>query len=152
MAIEGGEQAGQGGVGGELIAGMTQEQGARVGVLKPFDVLQRARVGARESGRLAANRDDQPEALDRGQLTKERLGRGGVLAPGRLQIVENGQGRLSGAGGAAAIFASNSEAAPDAGRPRWVARRLKRPSAFGAGSRLMKNRRSLPKRSMTRAS
>ena len=33
MAVERAEEAGQGGVGGEMIAGVAQEQGARVGVL-----------------------------------------------------------------------------------------------------------------------
>src|SRR5271169_4896601 len=37
MAVEGFEEAVQGRVGGEMIAGVAQEQGARVGALKLFD-------------------------------------------------------------------------------------------------------------------
>ena len=50
MAVERAEEAGQGGVGGEMIAGVAQEQGARIGVLKLFDVSQRSRAGARKFG------------------------------------------------------------------------------------------------------
>ena len=39
------------------------------------------------------------QALDRGQPAEKRLGRGHVLAPRRLQIVEDRERRLSGAGG-----------------------------------------------------
>ena len=48
MAVERAEEAGQGGVGGELIAGVAQEQGARVGLAEPFDVLQRRGRRGRE--------------------------------------------------------------------------------------------------------
>ena len=99
MAVERAEEAGQGGVGGEMIAGVAQEQGARIGVLKLFDVSQRARAGAGKFWRLAANGDDEPEAVDRGEPAEKRLGRGRILAPGRLQIVEDRQRRLTGAGG-----------------------------------------------------
>ena len=94
MAVERAEEAGQGGVGGEMIAGVAQEQGARIGVLKLFDVSQRARAGARKFWRLAANGDDEPEAVDGGEPAQKRLSRGCVLAPGRLQIVEDRQRRL----------------------------------------------------------
>ena len=99
MAFERAEEAGQGGVGGEMIAGVAQEQGARIGVLKLFDVSQRSRADAGESGRLAPNRDDEPEALDRGQPAEKRFSRGNVFAPGRFQIVEDRQRQLAGAGG-----------------------------------------------------
>ena len=99
MAVERAEEAGQGGVGGEMIAGVAQEQGARIGVLKLFDVSQRARAGARKFWRLAANGDDEPEAVDGGEPAQKRLSRGNVFAPGRFQIVENRQRRLGGAGG-----------------------------------------------------
>ena len=99
MAVERAEEAGQGGVGGEMIAGVAQEQGARIGVLKLFDVSQRSRAGAGKFWRLAANGDDEPEAVDGGEPAQKRLSRGNVFAPGRLQIVEDRQRRLTGAGG-----------------------------------------------------
>ena len=82
-----------------MIAGVAQEQGARIGVLKLFDVSQRSRAGARKFWRLAANGDDEPEAVDGGEPAQKRLSRGNVFAPGRLQIVEDRQRRLTGAGG-----------------------------------------------------
>ena len=79
MAVERAEEAGQGGVGGEMIAGVAQEQGARIGVLKLFDVSQRSRAGARKFWRLAANGDDEPEAVDGGEPAQKRLSRGCIL-------------------------------------------------------------------------
>jgi hypothetical protein len=67
--------------------------------LKPFDVLQRARAGTGKSGRLAPNRDDEPEALDRGEPAEKCLDRARVLAPGRLQIVEDRERQDVSAGG-----------------------------------------------------
>ena len=87
MAVERAEEAGQGGVGGEMIAaGVAQEQGADIGVLKLFDVSQRAGAG-RKFWQLAANGDDEPEAVDGGEPAQKRLSRGGILAQRRLQIV-----------------------------------------------------------------
>ena len=39
MPIERTQQPRQGGVGGEMLAGVAEEQSARVGVVKPLDVL-----------------------------------------------------------------------------------------------------------------
>ena len=151
MAVERAEEAGQGGVGGEMIAGVAQEQGARIGVLKLFDVSQRSRAGARKFWRLAANGDDEPEAVDGGEPAQKRLSRGCILVARASPDCRESPASAD-AAQAAAILASTSEAAPDAGRPRSVASRVKAPSAFGAGSRLTKNRRALPKRAMTRGS
>jgi len=99
MAVERAEQPGQGGVALELIAGTPQKKGSPVDFAEPLDVLQRACAGAGNVRWLAANGEDEPEALDRRQPTQKRLGRGRVLAPGRLHIVEDHERRRGGAGG-----------------------------------------------------
>ena len=67
MAVERAEQPGQGGVGGELVAGAAEEQGAGVAVAEPFDVLQGDGALAGNVRRLAANGDDEPEPVERPQ-------------------------------------------------------------------------------------
>ena len=99
MAVERAEQPGQGGVGGELVAGAAQEQGVGVAVAEPFDVLESDGALIGNVRRLAPNGDDEPEPVERPQPPEQGLGRGRVPAPRRLQIVEDRQSRRRLTGG-----------------------------------------------------
>ena len=129
MAVEGLEEAGQGRVGGEMIAaGVAKEKRACVVILSrstsfsvraPMPGGSPRTVTTRRSPSIAASRP-------RSASVAAASLRQGVSRLSRMASV-------SATAQAAAIFASTSAAAPDAERPRSVTSRVK--DAFGVGRR-----------------
>ena len=148
MAVERSKKIGQGGVGGELAAGVAQEKRARVGVVEPFES---AACGARP-GTFGGS--PRTVMTSRSPSIAASLPSSASVAPGSLR---QGVSKLSmiasvgAAAQAAAISASISGAAPAAGRPRSGASRLNTPSASGSGLEIDKESPLLPKCATTRA-
>ena len=104
MAVESFEEAGQGGVGGELIAGVAQEQSARVGVFEPFDVLAacaRRMPGGSPRTVMTSRRPSIAASRPRSASVAAMSLRQGVSRLSRIASVGS-------AAQAAAIFASSS--------------------------------------------
>ena len=122
MAIERGEQAGQGGVGGELIAGVAQEQGA--GSVSPS---RSTSLSVRAPGAGSFGGSPRTVMTSLKPSIAARWPRSASVPAAFLRQGVSRLSRMASAGcaaQAAAIFASTSKAAPDAGSPRWVASRL----------------------------